>query len=111
MKGQSTQCEALIDWKQYVGGEDRLDELREFVLDVVHNVRMLPSWEHYYESWEVGGRVDVAIGNKGGFFVNEMTPFWFANFFSMQSLESPHTQLCHLYAEAFDSWLHTRERE
>jgi hypothetical protein len=60
-------------------------------------------WEDF-ESLEAGVRLDVAISNDGRFFVNEITRWYAADFFSLSTLGPPHTQLCSSYATALHEY-------
>ncbi|KAJ9654148.1 hypothetical protein H2198_006767 [Neophaeococcomyces mojaviensis] len=79
-------------------------ELHKYVLYVVSCLRQRTDWAKHYESLEVGVRLDVGVSETGLFFVNEITRWYSADFFSSTTLEAPHTQLCDKYATALHSY-------
>ena len=79
-------------------------DLHEFALYIMFCLRDRHDWEENFESLEVGVRLDVAISNDGRFFVNEITRWYAADFFSLSTLGPPQTQLCSFYATALHEY-------
>jgi len=84
-------------WKEW---KLSYQELHEFALYIMSCLRGRHDWETNFESLEVGVRLDIAISKDGRFFVNEITRWYAADFFSLSTLGPPHTQLCSAYATA-----------
>lgn len=62
-----------------------------------------------YESLEVGARMDVGVAQDRGqtfFFVNEVTRWYNAHYFSHNLLPEPKTKICKAFATAFVSYVH-----
>ena len=107
--------------------------LHEFALHVYEALRARGDWEMHYESLEVGVRLDVGVGSsrrsvgreeggsgrrreggEGGkgrvevtekrFFVNEITRFYCADYFSQHTLGAPQQEVCWAFAEAMDGY-------
>ena len=59
-----------------------------------------------FESLEVGVRLDIGVSGKKGrcFFVNEITRFYAADFFSQHTLGAPQQEVCMGFAEALDGY-------
>ena len=79
-------------------------ELHKFALYIMSCLRDRHNWEENFESSEVSVRLDVAISNDGRFFINEITRWYAADFFSLSTLGPPHTQLCSSFATALDEY-------
>lgn len=81
------------------------EQLEEFGLFIFEQLRARPDALAYYESLEVGVRLDVGIlkakDGEQHFFVNEITRWYGAHLFSQVLLPEPKTQLCQAYAVAF----------
>ena len=66
-----------------------------------------------FESLEVGVRLDIGLspgrtGSAPQFFVNEITRWYEASFFSTDICAKPHDQLCTKFAASFSSWINSR---
>lgn len=95
-----------------------LSDLHAFALHVYGRLR---AQEAGYESLEVGVRLDVGVGIEKGkgkgkgeerrFFVNEITRFYGADFFSQHTLGAPQQEVCLGFAEAMDGYFGTGKRE
>jgi hypothetical protein len=58
------------------------------------------------ESLKVGARLDIGISPQGdGFFVNEITRWYIAHYFSEKTLKEPYDKICRTYAQAFSETL------
>ncbi|PVH70704.1 hypothetical protein DL98DRAFT_597605 [Cadophora sp. DSE1049] len=81
-----------------------LSGLRSFSTTVVDD--LLDDWEESFESLKVGVRLDVAISpfSPRSFFVNEVTRWYTAAFFS-DILAEPKYTLCEEFAKAFTMYL------
>ncbi|PWO19729.1 hypothetical protein PtrARCrB10_11767 [Pyrenophora tritici-repentis] len=59
----------------------------------------------FFESLEVGVRLDIGVANtrtaKKAFFVNEITRWYGAHYFSYHICAEPKTQICKAFAGAF----------
>ena len=88
--------------------ESSYHELHEFALYIMSCLRDRYDWEEKFESLEVGVRLDIAISNDERFFVNEITRWYAADWFSLSTLGPPHTQLCSSFATALDAYFSYR---
>lgn len=112
-------------------------DLHEFALYVYDALRARGDWEAHFESLEVGVRLDIGVGWRGGmeeggeegkrevrkkkegeeegkrrarsvekkrFFVNEITRFYCADYFSQHTLGAPQQEVCWAFAEAVDGY-------
>lgn len=82
-------------------------DLKDFCLYVFEKLRARKS--PYYESLEVGVRLDVGVADSQGqtrFFVNEITRWYNAHYFSYAILAKPWTKICKAFAETFSSYVH-----
>jgi hypothetical protein len=93
-------------------------ELEEFALYIFDELRRLPGAALEFESLDVGGvRLDIATSDldpsapRSRFFVNEITRWHSAYFFSTWACPSPHTQICEAFATAFCSYFFPEENE
>ena len=85
-------------------------DLHRFALFIFEHLRRRDDWESHYESLEIGARLDIAISDQSSsFFVNEITRWYKADFFSQSTCGPPYTQLCSLYARAFDEYFAAKE--
>lgn len=116
------------DWRSpYVHPRDAGD-LNEFALYIYSRLRARDDWRERFESLEVGVRLDIGIsspdvgfsstrsrenreklrlGNgeeEKRFFVNEITRFYAADYFSQQTLGAPQQEVCFRYAEGIDGY-------
>jgi hypothetical protein len=78
------------------------DKVKDFALGVVHALREKD--DLHWESLEVGCRLDMGVAEGGRIFVNEVTRWYGAHYFSSFLLSEPKTQICQQYAEAFSSY-------
>ncbi|KAF7571208.1 hypothetical protein PtrM4_112100 [Pyrenophora tritici-repentis] len=82
----------------------RLDLVR-FALFVFERLRARPDSMIFFESLEVGVRLDIGVANtrtaKKAFFVNEITRWYGAHYFSYHICAEPKTQICKAFAGAF----------
>jgi hypothetical protein len=83
----------------------------EFALYIFDELRRLPGAELEFESLDVGGvRLDIAISVRDEstkrlrFFVNEITRWHSAYYFSRWACPSPYTEICEAYATAFSNY-------
>lgn len=88
----------------WLGLKSSYTELHEFVLYIFARLRDRSDWKENFESLEVGVRLDVGVADDGRFFVNEITRWYCADFFSLTTLGPPHTQLCSTYATALHQY-------
>ena len=78
-----------------------LDRLRDFAVRIYRRLRERHDWREAFESLEVGVRLDICVSpDRDGFFVNEITRWWFADFFSDDILANPKHRLCDAFARA-----------
>lgn len=82
----------------------KLQELHEFALYVYGALRRRPDAKLYYETLEVGVRLDIGVFN-GHFFVNEITRWLEADWFSEVTVETPYMRVCAEFAEALARFL------
>ena len=85
-----------------------LADLHAFALYVYGRLRARDEWGERYESLEMGVRLDVGVGREGRggkrFFVNEITRFYGADYFSQHTLGAPQQEVCWAFAEAVDGY-------
>ncbi|MCJ1450848.1 hypothetical protein MMC28_001182 [Mycoblastus sanguinarius] len=86
--------------------------LDTFALHIYEQLRARADWKEHYESLEVGVRLDIGIAIEPAtqtkhFFVNEITRFYFADYFSQYTLGAPQQQLCYAFAEAIHNYFPT----
>jgi len=88
-----------------------MTDLHDFALHVYESLRGRSDWETHFETLEVGVRLDIGISTerkKGRgekmFFVNEITRFYDASYFSQQTLGAPHQEVCYAFAEAINAY-------
>ncbi|KAL9074092.1 MAG: hypothetical protein Q9161_002502 [Pseudevernia consocians] len=80
------------------------------ILHTYDRLRSRDDWGERYESLEVGVRLDVGVGKRAGeggekrFFVNEITRFYGADYFSQHTLGAPQQEVCWAFAEAVDGY-------
>ena len=103
--------EALIDERlpKRTAGKLGLSDLKKYALYMYEQLRARKDWKEKFESLEVGVRLDIGIGTVVGtgekrFFVNEITRFYLASYFSRQTLEAPHQQICKAFAEGVHNY-------
>jgi hypothetical protein len=94
------------------------EELQEFALHIFDELRGLPGAALEFESLDVGGvRLDIAKSNpdpstgRSRFFVNEITRWHSAYYFSRWACSSPYTEICEAYAAAFCSYFFPEEKD
>ena len=85
------------------------EDLDEFALYFYERLRALDDWKEKFETLEAGVRLDIGIAvdpisGEKRFFVNEITRFYSADFFSQQTLEPPGHRTCHAFAEAIHNY-------
>ncbi|KAH7042197.1 hypothetical protein B0J12DRAFT_788067 [Macrophomina phaseolina] len=81
-------------------------DLEDFCLYVFERLRARNS--PCYESLEVGVRLDVGVADSQGqkrFFVNEITRWYNAHYFSYTILAKPYTEICKAFAKAFSNYV------
>lgn len=92
-----------------------LPDLHAFALHVYGRLLEREDRKTAYESLEVGVRLDIGVGVQKGkgkgkgkgekrFFVNEITRFYGADFFSQHTLGAPQQEVCLGFAEAMDKY-------
>jgi hypothetical protein len=85
------------------------EDLDAFALYFYERLRALDDWKEKFETLEAGVRLDIGIAvdpisGEKRFFVNEITRFYSADFFSQQTLEPPGHRTCHAFAEAIHNY-------
>ncbi|KAJ5042648.1 hypothetical protein J3E74DRAFT_422827 [Bipolaris maydis] len=86
----------------------RASAVVEFALFVFEALRARPDSMLVFESLEVGVRLDIGlayIDTVNKFFVNEITRWYGAHYFSHHILGEPKTQICKEFASAFSAFL------
>ncbi|PZD26496.1 ARO8, Transcriptional regulator, partial [Pyrenophora tritici-repentis] len=82
----------------------RLDLVR-FALFIFKRLRARPDSMIFFESLEVGVRLDIGVADTGtakkAFFVNEIIRWYGAHYFSYHICAEPKTQICKAFAGAF----------
>jgi hypothetical protein len=84
-----------------------LDDLKHFAMNTFNSLRARHDWEKSFESLEVGVRLDIAITPNipRSFFVNEITRWYEAAFFSDDIMAEPKYTPCEEFAKAFTAYL------
>ncbi|OBT48444.1 hypothetical protein VE00_01401 [Pseudogymnoascus sp. WSF 3629] len=84
-----------------------LEDLKHFAMKTFNGLRGRDDWKETFESLEVGVRLDVAISPNlpRSFFVNEITRWYSAAFFSDDIMAEPKYTLCEEFAKAFTTYL------
>lgn len=84
-----------------------LEDLKLFAIKIFNGLRARDDWKKTFESLEVGVRLDVAISPNlpRSFFVNEITRWYEAAFFSDDIMAEPKYTLCEEFAKAFTRYL------
>ncbi|KAL5344577.1 hypothetical protein ACLOAV_010561 [Pseudogymnoascus australis] len=84
-----------------------LEDLKDFAMKTFNGLRARDDWKQTFESLEVGVRLDVAISPNlpRSFFVNEITRWYEAAFFSDDIMAEPKYTLCEEFAKAFTTYL------
>jgi hypothetical protein len=78
-----------------------MDLLREYAVRTYRRIRERDGWREAFESLEIGVRLDICVSpNREGFFVNEITRWWMADFFSDDILANPKHRVCDAFATA-----------
>lgn len=92
--------------------------LHAFALQVYERLRERADWRENFESLEVGVRLDIGVGVEGargwemkGFFVNEITRWYNASWFSRQTLGEPMQEVAYKFAEAAGAYFGGEEVE
>ncbi|KAF1996293.1 hypothetical protein P154DRAFT_443771 [Amniculicola lignicola CBS 123094] len=76
------------------------DSLSAFALGVYK--RLLAHNPVGFASLKIGARLDIAVSPDGtGFFVNEVTRWYSADQFSIDTQDAPYDKICRAYAQAF----------
>ncbi|KFY41494.1 hypothetical protein V494_02958 [Pseudogymnoascus sp. VKM F-4513 (FW-928)] len=90
-----------------IGSRLRLEGLKQFAIKTFNDLRARDDWKETFESLEVGVRLDVAISPNlaESFFVNEITRWYEAAFFSDDIAAEPKYTLCEEFAKAFTAYL------
>ena len=84
-----------------------LEDLKHIAMRTFNGLRARDDWKQTFESLEVGVRLDVAISPNlpRSFFVNEITRWYSAAFFSDDIMAEPKYTLCEEFAKAFTTYL------
>ncbi|KAK2035993.1 hypothetical protein LZ31DRAFT_561447 [Colletotrichum somersetense] len=78
------------------------DTVVSFALSVYEALRTGERWATQFRSLDVGCRLDISAKEPGGpLFVNEVTRWYRADYFSDYCTGEPHTLLCNAYADAW----------
>ncbi|GJC91049.1 hypothetical protein ColLi_13887 [Colletotrichum liriopes] len=78
------------------------DTVLSFALSVYEALRTADRWATQFRSLDVGCRLDISAKEPGGpLFVNEVTRWYRADYFSDYCTGEPHTLLCSAYADAW----------
>ena len=88
-------------------------DLHAFALHVFSSLRRRSDWKTHFESLEVGVRLDIGITTESKkrckaekkFFVNEISRFYCADYFSQQTLGAPCQEICYTFAESINTYL------
>lgn len=83
--------------------KQKWQELEAFALHIRRSLLAMTDYYHYFESLELGVRLDVGVSDlsrDGVFFVLEITRWWNANYMSELALASPFTQVSRFYGTA-----------
>ncbi|XP_014550692.1 hypothetical protein COCVIDRAFT_31643 [Bipolaris victoriae FI3] len=84
-------------------------DLVRFALFVFEELRARSDSMVVFESLEVGVRLDIGVADNGivgkSFFVNEITRWYGAHYFSNNICAEPKTQICNAFASAFSVFL------
>jgi hypothetical protein len=113
---QETSIKSILAHVQTPQNCPQYEELQEFALHIFDELRRLPGAKLQFESLDVGGvRLDIATSEpdahtqRSRFFVNEITRWHSAYFFSRWVCPDPHTQICDAFAAAFCSYFFPEE--
>ena len=85
-------------------------EMCDFAIHVYSKLRQRHDADECYESLEIGVRLDIGVSQlcpEGRFFVNEITRWYAADFFSSLVLPQPHIAICRAYAEGLTEYFTT----
>jgi hypothetical protein len=89
--------------------------LEEFAIRVFESLRARPDSMVFFESLEVGTRLDIGVAEDGmrvkRLFGNEITRWYGAHYFSHNLCSEPKTQICKEYARAFNEVLQSGMRD
>ena len=80
------------------------DDLHAFALEVYEGLRARGDWKTYYESLDIGVRLDIGVSSDRRFFVNEITRIWCGDFFSDQTLAEPKRKIVWAVARALHEY-------
>ncbi|KAF2818334.1 hypothetical protein CC86DRAFT_337369, partial [Ophiobolus disseminans] len=85
-------------------------DLEQFALFVFESLRAQTDSMTFFESLEVGVRLDIGVGDNGTLiksklFVNEITRWYGGHYFSHHICAEPKTQICKAFAHAFNAYL------
>lgn len=93
-------------WEQVGLSDLCTSDLHSFALHVFDQIRLRDDALTFFESFELGVRIDIALGpdRRGGeFFVNELTRIYAADFFPDTS-GPPYTTVVQAYARALNEY-------
>jgi len=94
----ATKVDPQDKWSEYPSLS--YEKLVGFALNVYR--RLQNSGEKGFQSLTVGGRLDIGIVQDGEqFFVNELTRWYGAHHFALQTQAQPGDKICRAYAKAF----------
>jgi len=91
-------------------GQITLKGVEDYALSVYDALRSQEDSLKRYESLEIGIRLDIGISPKSSWacsaqlFINEITRWYDASFFSTRLCNSPYDQICQRYTEAINSY-------
>ncbi|KAI6350908.1 hypothetical protein MCOR25_010291 [Pyricularia grisea] len=87
----------------------KVRDVQDFALATFETLRR--KRDKAFESLEVGCRLDIgvmeAVDGGGGLFVNELTRWYGATYFSSDALALPKTRICARFARSFADWVRT----
>lgn len=87
-------------------------DLESFALFIFKRLRERADSMIFFESLEVGVRLDIGVAKNGrgekSFFVNEITRWYGAHYFSHHLCAEPKTQICKAFGDAFRAFLTER---
>ncbi|KAF2819487.1 hypothetical protein CC86DRAFT_248873, partial [Ophiobolus disseminans] len=94
----ATNVQPQFKWPEYLSLS--YEKLTDFALGVYR--RLQDSGDKGFQSLAVGGRLDIGIAPDGQqFFVNELTRWYGAHQFALNTQSQPGDKICRTYAKAF----------